>query len=135
MEVECMASPAGATAIHQCLDLKELVSQNSAQGRPAMASTWRKCASFQCRGGACAKTADGRLASLVDAFSEELKARGVSVAAAAPIVTIRETVGAPAAITQAAAPGGAGTRTVFFSIYILFCLSVLLKWQLRGQYR
>ncbi len=138
MEVECMSSPesGNALAIHQCLDLKELVSQNSAEGRAAMASTWRKCAAFQCRSGACAKTADGRLASLLDGFSEELQSRAGSAALTAPIITIRNAVGTPAAaLAQAAAPDGAGTRTVFFSVYILFCLSVLLKWQLRGQYR
>jgi hypothetical protein len=121
-DLDCMAMEDGtraAIAVHQCLAFSEVVSA-SRQDKPILASTWRKCQSYTCRSGNCDSQASATTGTLLGAFLVEFQRR-----------TQAEATQFVPAITYNPPPKRNVVQFVFYTGFIMACLSVLFY----GQWR
>jgi len=147
IEVDCGAVAPGAERagmlVQQCADFSELVTAPSNNGKAMLATTWRKCQSFECRGARCEPLMRSRLSTLTNAFVSDFQERNPRNALLIPQIVGQPEANAAAEKTgQQGYPGqgppAAAYRTVpvtfrqvFYSLYLLSCLCVLLYWRLR----
>ena len=143
IDVDCVALGSGArtgsTAVHECLEFSELVSTASHTRGAALASTWRKCQSFVCSRGNCDPPlragVNGLLNEFLGTINRRIRAVPASpVAAPVPVpVQVRAPVPTVAyAMAQVTVVSSRGLL-LFYSVYILACMSVLLYWHFRGS--
>jgi len=143
IDVDCVALGSGArtgsTAVHGCLGFSELVSTTSHTRGAALAGTWRKCQSFVCTRGNCDPPLRAGVNGLVNEFLAAFETRvravpnspdpaPVPVPAPAP-VSVPAVAYAMAQVTVVSSRG----LLLFYSVYILACMSVLLYWHFRGS--
>lgn len=123
VDLDCIAM-ARNIAVHQCLNLSELVTTMSHDGKATLASTWRSCHSYECPRGKCEvamRHETGLLDELLGDFNRRSPPAPIQTRAAAP------------AIVNDLASNRAPLRLAFYLAYILACLSLLLHWQTRKQ--
>jgi hypothetical protein len=127
VEVECATlspDPGAALATHECLDFSELVQTASNEGRPALASTWRKCATLSCARGKCDAGVQAAVQDQLRELSAVLQERRAAAAAPAP---------APAPERRFTIEVSRRGLVLFYSLYIVACLSLIVYWQVRKQ--
>jgi hypothetical protein len=126
VEVDCVAvsSDSGAAlATHECLDFAELVQTPSTDGRSALASTWRKCATSTCARARCDAGVRGAIQDQIRELSAVLQER-VAVVAPARV---------PEPERRFSIEVSRGGLVLFYSLYIAACLSLIVYWQVRRQ--
>jgi len=141
--VDCApASPQAKVmvTVQHCLGLTQAVSDPSAANGLHLATTWRNCQQYTCGREKCAILARATQRALVDQFvprSRELRAKSV---APAPVSNPPQM---PPLQTQAPIEASVGIdpgdqvpdfRVTFFVLYILACLALLLRWQMRRSH-
>ena len=123
MDLDCVALEdgirGGPTAVHQCLALSEVVSA-SGQYKPILASTWRNCQSYTCRGGKCDSQVSAATGVLIGAFLSELRRR-----------TQAESTQFVPVVAYAPPPRRNVVQFIFYTVFMMACLSVLFYWQWR----
>jgi hypothetical protein len=123
-DLDCMALEndvrSAAIAVHQCLALSEVVSAASREGKPILASTWRDCRSYTCRGGNCDSQVSLATGTLIGSFLSEFQRR--TQAEATQFVTV---------MRYTPPPKQHVVQFLFYTGFIMACLSVLFYWHWR----
>ena len=123
MDLDCVGLEGGARAtaiaVHQCLAFSEVLS-TARKDKPILASTWRNCRSYTCRGGKCDSEASSAAGALIGAFLNELQHR--TQAEATLFVPVIEYIPPPRRNVE---------QFIFYTVFIMACLSVLVYWQWR----
>jgi hypothetical protein len=145
IDVDCVALGSGArtgsTAVHECLGFSELVSTATHTRGAALASTWRKCQSFVCTRGSCDPPLRAGVNGLTNEFLTTFEPRIRAVPPPPALTPAPAPIPAP---VKAPAPPALSPMTqvttvssrsilLFYSVYILACMSVLLYWHFRGS--
>ena len=123
MSLDCLAlqdsAGAAAVAVHQCLAYSEVVSV-AREGKPILASTWQNCQSYTCRTGKCDSQTSSATGTLMNAFLTELQQR--TQAEATQFVPV---------LTYNPPPRRNVIQFLFYTVFMMACLSVLFYWQWR----
>ena len=146
LDVDCVAATPGAqttsVALYQCLSFSEAVSAPSNSGRATLATTWRRCQSFTCGRAKCEPLARSGLHALMSTFWTDFQERNSQNAQQ---IRPQQQASVIAASDQPppAGPGPSAAhdpisqramgRILFYSLYIMTCVTLLVYWQFRGH--
>ncbi len=122
IDLDCVAMSQTGVAGSECLVFSEMVSVPTTGSR-SLAATWRSCRAFTCNRANCAAARTG-IQGLLDEFASELSERN---AQASQILTISESAPAPQPVNRRLA------ILVFYSLYIIACITVMLYWRMKRQ--
>jgi hypothetical protein len=138
VDVDCVGVGPGTrmsgVAVHQCLGLSEVVSVPSNDGRAMLATTWRQCQSYTCAGAKCKPLARTGLQTLIDSCLGDFQERHLArQGGQPPHAAKRAAVATVSSAYPETSPRMVG-RVLFYSLYIMVCVSVMVYWQCRKQY-
>jgi hypothetical protein len=132
VDIDCVAvdreSGPASVAVHQCVAFSEVVSAPSNSDKAMLASTWRNCQSYTCGTARCGALIRTGLQGLIDAFLSDWRMRQANGGRPRPIEQRPQGANDLAAFTAARQRVDA---SLFFSVYILVCLTQLFHWQFR----
>jgi len=118
---------AGSLAVHQCLSLAQVVSVPATSSGMKLATTWRNCQQYTCRGSSCATFARTGQRSLFDEFLTAY--RDLNATREAPPSPVQTASIGPTFHVEVSRPVYVFSL-VFYLVYILTCLMLLVRWTL-----
>ena len=147
IDTDCVAIPhsnrSSVMTVNQCLSLSETAPDRS-NGKSAVPSTiWRECKASRCIGLNCQELAQSGLHDLLlqlwSGFQEnDAQKDSVALTTTDPLVIRRGLERAPASSVQSIAymseSKRAAVRKVFYSLYLMNCLTLLVYWQFRRSH-
>jgi len=129
--LDCVpVSGARAVAVHQCLGLSQVVSVPGQGSGVTMATTWRQCQQYTCAGKQCEALARGSQRNLLTAFLGDFREQFTKRAPAAPLAPVQASVAPDPGPVYLAIPRPVlKLSAVFYTLYILTCIAVLVRWE------
>ncbi len=125
IDLDCVAvsSDPGVNPVagYECLTFSEMVSVPSTDSS-TLASTWRQCQPFKCGRAGCASAARSGLQSMFDGFVKDLWERSARASQA---------LSKPESIPVPKLPDRRLAGAIFYSLYIMACLTLLVYWRFR----
>jgi len=134
-DVDCVPVLAGGRkaglTVHYCLSLAQSVWLPSGPLRTTLATTWRKCESYTCGIGKCDIMSRPETHTLVNAMIAAVQPKVTADAAQASNPPSIPRGPGPAELVYRPLSQPARGPAVIYIVYILTCLTVLLRWACR----
>ena len=130
-DIGCQAAGARALSVQQCLSLSQGVFDASAANGQHFATTWRNCQSYTCRQ-YCVEIARSTQRTLIRQLIPIIRAliaKSQATVSHPALELHRADVAAIRVAYPAASKPMLKPNVIFYSLYILTCMALLLRWQ------